>query len=533
MRIKESEINKYLIILLTVSALIRGFLAYFIEFGNDEVYYWTYAMYPDWSHFDHPPMVGWFIQLFSGNLLFTNEFFLRLSSVICMTINTYLIFLIGKQVKNIQTGFYAALLYTASIYAFIITGIFILPDTPLSIFTLLSILYFTKYFQEGNNRHLLFAGLFAGLAMLSKYSGIFIWIGAGLYVIFYSRKEFRNPFMYLSIIISAICLLPILIWNINNDFISFTFHGDRVGLFGKIHIEYYLIELFGEIIYNNPINYILIIIALISLIKGRRYISETAKRLILCWSFPLIVVFWYFSLTKQILPHWTAPSFILLLILVAAQLSDKHEIKDNYLIIPKSIIASLSVLLFTLIFGVAEIKTGFIPLNFSEKSKSVQRYGESDFTLSMYGWREIRPEFEKIRDKAIEENLMNETDGIVATKWFPLANLDYYVAHPLGINMYGFSNPTNIHKYAWINKERGDLQLGNDYWFLTESSDYYEPNRYLKPYFKEIIPLDTIDIKRNGKTAKYIFVYKLDDLKNLPQTWFKEDKSNGSNKVNN
>ena len=85
MRIKESEINKYLIILLTVSALIRGFLAYFIEFGNDEVYYWTYAMYPDWSHFDHPPMVGWFIQLFSGNLLFTNEFFLRLSSVICMT----------------------------------------------------------------------------------------------------------------------------------------------------------------------------------------------------------------------------------------------------------------------------------------------------------------------------------------------------------------------------------------------------------------------------------------------------------------
>ena len=141
MKIKENDITKYLFILLGISALIRSFLAYFIEFGNDEVYYWTYAMYPDWSHFDHPPMVGWFIQLFSGNLFFTSEFFIRLSSVICMTINTYLIYLIGKQVKNEQTGFYAALLYTSSVYAFVITGIFILPDTPLSIFTFLAVLF--------------------------------------------------------------------------------------------------------------------------------------------------------------------------------------------------------------------------------------------------------------------------------------------------------------------------------------------------------------------------------------------------------
>jgi 4-amino-4-deoxy-L-arabinose transferase-like glycosyltransferase len=192
MKIRENAINKYLILLLSVSALLRGFLASIIEFGNDEVYYWTYAMYPDWSHFDHPPMVGFMMQLFSCNLLFTSEFFLRLSSVIFMTINTYLVFLIGKQVKNEQTGFYAALLYTASIYAFVITGIFILPDTPLSIFTFLAVLQFIRYFQNEKNKHLILAGLFAGLAMLSKYSGIFVWVGVGLYIIFYSRKEFKN-----------------------------------------------------------------------------------------------------------------------------------------------------------------------------------------------------------------------------------------------------------------------------------------------------------------------------------------------------
>lgn len=520
MKIKENEINKHLTILLFASALIRGLLAYFIEFGNDEVYYWTYAMYPDWSHFDHPPMVGFFIQLFSGNLLFTSEFFLRLSSVICMTVNTYLIYLIGKHVKNEQTGFYAALLYTASLYAFVITGVFILPDTPLSIFTFLAVLFFIKYFQVEKNKHLLLAGLFSGLAMLSKYSGAFIWIGVGLYVIFYSRKEFKNPFMYLSVIISAICLLPILIWNINNEFISFTFHGDRVGFFGEFHPEYFLTELAGEFGYNNPMNYILTIIALTATAKGAKFIDDMPRRLILCLSIPMIILFWFFSMTRQILPHWTAPSFVLLLIFVAAQLADKHKISNNNLIIPKSIIASLSVLLFTLILGVTEIKTGFIPLNFSDKSKTVQRYGEGDFTLNMYGWRTLRHDFEEVRNQEINNGTMKDTDGMIALKWFPLANLDYYVAYPLGIDIYGFREPSEIHKYSWINKKRGDLQLGNDYWFLTESSDYYEPNRYLKSYFKDIIPLDTIDIERCGKTAKYVFVYKLDDLKKTPQTWF-------------
>ena len=521
--LQERNINKYLVFLLGISALVRAVFAAVLEFGNDEVYYWTYALYPDWSHFDHPPMVGWFIRLFSCNLLFTSEFFLRLSSVVFMTLNTYLIYLIGKQVKDERTGFYAALLYTASIYAFVITGIFILPDTPLVVFIFLAVLQFIKYFQNEKNKHLVLAGLFAGLAMLSKYSGVFIWVGVGLYVIFYSRKEFKNPFLYISALISAVCMLPVLLWNLNNEFISFTFHGDRVGFFGDFHPEYFLVEIMGELLYNNPVNYILTIIALVALFKGNKFISDMPKRLLLCLTLPLIFLFWFFSLTRQILPHWTAPSFVLLLVLVASYLSDKYEVKDGRLQMPKSILASLVVMLFVLILGVTEIKTGFIPLNFSERSKTVQRYGEGDFTLDMYGWRKIRPEFQSIREEMMEKGEMAESDGMIALNWYPLANMDYYVAYPLGVDMYGFRDPSFIHKYAWINEERGGLELGGDYWFLTESFDYYDPDKYLKPYFKEIIPTDTITIERGGKTAKYVFVYMLKDLKKMPQTWFETE----------
>lgn len=505
MTINENKIPKYLVYLLIISVLIRAFLAAFVEFGNDEVYYWTYAMFPDWSHFDHPGMVGWVMQLFSLNLLFNSELALRLSSVIFMTADTYIVYRIGCEIKNRLTGFYAALLYTSSIYAFIITGIFIMPDTPLSLFMLLSIWCFIKYFSSGQAKHILLAGLFAGLAILSKYSAIFLWVGAGLYILVFDRNKLKIGYLYLSVLISLVCMLPLLIWNIQNDFISFTFHGDRVGLFGEFHPEYFLTEIFGELIYNNPVCYVLTIIALVSLFKGNKYLDKTPIRFLLLFALPLIGMFWFFSLTRRILPHWTSPAIVVMTLFPAAYLADKNLTENIKL--PKSITASLIVLFVILFAGVTEIKTGIIPLRFTEKSRTIQRWNEGDFTTTIYGWRQIKPKFEKIRQDKISQGLMKETDGMVNLKWYPLANLDYYVAHPLNMNMYGLGDMQNLHKYSWINEYRGGMQKGSDYWFLTESSDYYEPDVYLKDSFEEIIPCDTIVVDRCGTPAKYVFVY--------------------------
>lgn len=515
MSITENTIPKYITYLLIISAIIRGFLAAFIEFGNDEVYYWTYALYPDWSHFDHPGMVGWMMQIFSLNLLFDSEFALRLSSVIFMTIDTYIIYGLGCEIKDRLAGFYAALLYTASIYSFVITGIFIMPDTPLSIFMLLSIYCFVKYFKDEKqpSKYLVLAGLFAGLALLSKYSAVFIWVGAGLYILIYDRKHLKNKYLYLSALVSVVCMLPVLIWNIQNDFISFTFHGDRVGLFGKLEPMDFVTEIVGELAYNNPVNYVLIIIAIVANFKGNKYLAEMPRRFLLCFGLPFVALFWLFSLTRPILPHWSAPAFSLMLLFPAAHLSEKQSVKDGKTMIPKSIVASICVMVVVLFFGVVEIKTGVVPLRFTEKSCSLQRWNEGDFTTTMYGWRKIRPEFEKIRQDKVNQGLMKETDGMVNLFWYPLANLDYYVANPLGISMFGIGDMQSLHKYSWINKCRGGLQKGSDYWFLTESSDYYEPKRYLVDSFEEIIPCDTIVVDRCGTPAKYVFVYMCRDFK--------------------
>lgn len=520
MQIQENKIDKYITWLLIISVLVRGFLASFIEFGNDEVYYWTYAMYPDWSHFDHPGMVGWVMQIFSLNLLFTSEFALRLSSIIFMTIDTYIIYRLGCLIKSKLTGFYAALLYTASLYCFIITGVFIMPDTPLMLFTLLSVYCFTLSFRASaggeelrGGGHILLGGLFAGLALLSKYSAIFIWVGVGLYVLLFDRKQLKNKYLYLSALISVLCMLPVLIWNMQNDFISFTFHGDRVSFFGKLQPLDFIAEIAGELGYNNPINYVLIIIALVAFFKGKKYLDSTSVRLLLCFALPFIGVFWFFSLMRETLPHWSAPAFSLLLLFPASYFADKQQITDGNVKLPKSIIATLSLLVVILVFGVLEIKTGIVPLRFGERANSVRYYGEGDFTTTIYGWRSIKDDFQRIREEKVAEGAMKETDGMVSLQWFPMANFDYYVAYPLNVNMFGLRDIDKIHKYAWINEYRGGLQKGADYWFLNESSDYYAPERYLGDKFDKIVPCDTIVVDRCGKPAKYVFVYMCKGLK--------------------
>jgi hypothetical protein len=43
--------------LIIISAVVKLITASLLELGNDEVYYWTYALQPDWNHF-RPPAHG-------------------------------------------------------------------------------------------------------------------------------------------------------------------------------------------------------------------------------------------------------------------------------------------------------------------------------------------------------------------------------------------------------------------------------------------------------------------------------------------
>lgn len=502
--------KKTVILLLVVSAVIRCILAGWIELGTDEAYYWTFARYPDWSHFDHPGMVGWVIQLFTCNLLFDSEFFMRLASVVFMTINTWVMYRIGKELKDETTGLWAALLYTASIYAFIITGVFILPDTPMSLFWILGFWMLTKYLKQHKNKYLIWAGFLIGLSILSKYTGVFLWLGFLLYILCSDRKQFKNPWLYVSVLITAICCLPILIWNLQNDFASFRFHEERVSFFGPVTPVNIGNELIGEFFYNNPVNFVVAIIAVVAAFRKKLPVDLHFKRLTLFTALPMIGLFLYFSIVRPTLPHWSAPAYNLLIPLSAVWLSTLDGKKAK-----RIVTAALSILVLTLILGVAEIKTGFMPLDHHNETSEL---GKDDPTLDVYGWRQIRKGFQAIREQEIANDGMQPNDPIIGHKWFPTASFHYYVARPLNINMLGYGSLRDIHKYKWINEEEGGFEKERNYWYLADSHFFLDPlDIYRYTNFLEIKQIAIIPIERRGKTVRNIYVFECKHLVYLPE----------------
>lgn len=516
--LQESDLKKVLFILIVFTTLFRIVIAATLELSVDEVYYWTYALYPDWSHFDHPPMVGFVIQFFSLDLLFDGELALRLGAIIFSVLNTLIIYSIGKSIKNPLTGLYAAFLFNASIYCSVLAGNFIIPDTPQLLFWLLSIKYLIKTLplktiDRNASKDFLLACLFIGLAILSKYHGVFIWAGVGLYVVIYNRSWFKVPAFYGGMLLSALFIIPIVIWNIQNDWISFAFHGDRVTSELILRPDYFFRELFGQIAYNNPVNYVIIILTLIALFKNKLSIQSAHSRILILNFFPIWLVFTSFALFRQTLPHWTGPAFTPLLILASVYLSDKTEklkLPKRKTLFPKVIRGSIY-LLYSLL-TLAWVLINFYPGTIG-KTDTVSKYGDTDFTLDMYGWKQIRSGFEEIVKSDVEMNEMPLDAPIISPKYFPGTEIDYYVARPLGKKVLQFGTLSDIHKYAWINEKRGGLREGEDVYMISTSNWYKDPFEYYELHFDEIIPTDTIEIKRSGKLSYYAFVYQLKGYK--------------------
>ena len=503
--------------LVGVSVVIKVILSYFLELGNDEVYYYTYALQPDWNHFDHPGMVGWMMRLTSFNLTWVSALSMRLGSIICAAIATYLIYKIGCLIKDQRAGFIAACLYTLSIYTSIIAGLFVLPDSPQLLFYTLSIFCMVKWVlqpSQFNIKHWLILGLCIGLATLSKVHGLYLWVGFGLFILFHQPKTLQKRNFYLSILVTILCVLPILYWNIQNDFITYRFHSKRVMHTG-ILLDSFFQQIIGEVIYQNPLVYLSVVLAIFNIPTLKKKLSNKGLpnqviNLLLWISLPLIFTFWTLSLFNPTLPHWTGPGFIGLFILAGVYWSQQLESKQT--ILPWVVkgafwLFGAFILAFMLLVYIFPRQLG---------SDKMENLGEYNPINDVTGWESFTQSFAKIVASDKKLGLMQETDPIITHKWFPGGHLLFYVAKPLQKRMITVGSLEDVHKFAWLNKEQAALKIGENAYCIVPSNLPADPNKLYGNYFETINKPDTIPIISKGVLLRNFYVYRLMHCKQLP-----------------
>jgi hypothetical protein len=207
----------------------------------------------------------------------------------------------------------------------------------------------------------------------------------------------------------------------------------------------------------------------------------------------------------NVLPHWSGPAFIGVLILCSDWLSRLFEPHPQQV---KAYILSANVFFLIILITVClQIDYGLFYT--SPKEKTVNKTGEHDPSLDMYGWNQVRAKFHQFLQKeGIREEDYSKVK-ILSNKWFPAAHLDYYVAQPLHIDLVVTGKLWDAHKYYWINQKR-KISAGDKLFYITSSQDFYDP-QYLAIKFARIVPQDTIRVFRNGKNVKDLFIYEMEE----------------------
>jgi Dolichyl-phosphate-mannose-protein mannosyltransferase len=509
--------NKQLGLLVIISFVVKAVIAFTVELNNDEVYYWTYAQQLQLNYFDHPPGIAILLRVSTFNLLFQSEFFLRLGSLICAAISTWLIYLIGKKVKNQRAGLIAALLFTASPYCSIIPGLLVLPDAPLLMFWLWSVLLMLKVIEplqrmQKMRRRLLLLGVAIGCCIMCKVHGVYLWAGFFLYILFYQRKLLRDQFLFYSGFITVLIISPIIYWNVHNNFITYRYHSSRVSFFSAVHLDDFFREFVGEIIYNNPVSFAILVLAVLTVAGKQRFMQLASQRLLLLLSFPLIITVLFISIFRDTLPHWTGPAYATLIPLMAAYLAEKQAVLQQ-IKIPSVVKWALSFTIVLLIPAFIIVK--WLPVNIGKKDPI--HLGEGDPTLDMNGFKQFDVLFDSLYRHDLKADLVNEHPFLISDNWFPAAHIDYYIARSNKLPFIAIGDLPAIHHYAWLNLSRPLLSPGNDAYFITVSNYFNPPSPKLRAQFEQMSVPVLLTQHRGGVAVRNFIIYRLRGYKgNIP-----------------
>lgn len=211
-----------------VMALLRLILAAALDLRTDEAYHWTWSREPVLSFLDHPPMVAWLIRA-GTTLLGENTLGVRLPGVLAMVAMQLLLAdIVRRHTTDHRAVLFAVLAPEATLYYALMLAL-IGPDVPL-VACVTGFLWALVRLDGRAPHWWLVAGVFAGLALLSKYTALMIVPAVAAFVLWppQNRKWLLTPWPWLALVIALTLFSPALIWNAQNDWASFRFQLVRV-----------------------------------------------------------------------------------------------------------------------------------------------------------------------------------------------------------------------------------------------------------------------------------------------------------------
>lgn len=512
MKAHHSLINQFsykqkALLIIVLFTLARAVVAFTMELGGDEAYYWFYSLDLKSNYFDHPPMIAYWIRFFTFNLhLQYIEGFVRLGSVLGCALSSYFMFQTCSLLHSDKAGFFGVCLYNISFYAGVTAGLLAMPDAPQMVFFTLSLLLIVRITKDESNwKWWILFGIATGFCIMSKIHGVFIWFGLGLYVLSLKRSWLITPQLYVALLIALIITCPILLYNLRFNFATYSFHSSRVSINNTgINVVSFFKEVASHFFFNNPFSIIIIATAFIAYTKAK-IIHNDALTLFNFISIPLAAILLIISLFRDAtLPHWNGPAYVALIPLAAVYLASVQKI-----VFPKLITAGI-IGFFAFILS-WQLVNYFYPGTYG--SQQSLTLGKGDVTLDKIGRRKAGKQFAALYQEEVSKGIMPQHSPVVYYKWW-VAHIEYYFCSPYNIPVIGLGNITNLHEYLWMNEKRISKVNMTKAYCITPSDDRDDMMAHYLPYYSNIDLITIIRSYRGNKPSSNFYIYRLSGFKN-------------------
>ena len=486
-------VTKRLYWFLIVVSLFRLAVASVLELSPDEGYYWQWGKNLSLSYYDHPPMVAIFIAM---TTLFSDaELFVRLSGVLGAALSSLLIYILTvKLFKDEAAGFMAVIVMNLSLI-FSAGALVITPDTPLVIFYLASLITFYTAANSDSSSAAsygkwIFAGAVTGLAMLSKYTAVFFFPCAFMYMLIAPEKRvwLIRPHPYIAAFTAFITFTPVLLWNARYDWISFAFQAEH-GL-AKLKTAWY--ALFAEffsfqiVLYSFGIFFFLIA-AFFTLFprsfgfgsgKDARPEVLDGSRFLLSFALPILLFFFFNATRARVEGNWPILGYLPLFVQTGV-LAVERYLKDG---VRKSVSVSVGIALFLLVFFHLQVVNPVIP-----------HPHRDEISIRLYGWEEI--------GRRVDANRENGRFTFAVTNRAQVASLVNYYTSP---HMETYMPNSNWKRFFFLKPI--DSRIGENAIYVTEVRRDDIEN--IKKMFERVEKAESFDTLRKGELIRKVNIYK-------------------------
>jgi 4-amino-4-deoxy-L-arabinose transferase-like glycosyltransferase len=348
-----------------IAALIalRAVMAAVLPLSADEAYYWLWSKHLAFGYYDHPPMIAWLIR--AGTEIFGNTALgVRFSGILLSLPATWLVWQSAALIlKDTQRAALAALLFNLTLMVSV-EMLAATPDMPSVVFAAAFVWALAKVQQSGDGKWWLAVGVAGGLGLLSKYSALFLGLGALFWLIVDAwqrrgadapkkTKWLATPWPYLGAALALLIATPHLIWQAQHQWMTFAFQFGRVGG-GAVTLRFIGEFLAAQIGLATPLIFLLMVIGLWRASRRGDAKSGNDKLVlaVLCWT--AIAYFLQHALHDRIQGNW--PCFIFPALAILAADAFRTEGKSRWISYAAAPLAALLLLL-----TYAHVQFGLLP----------------------------------------------------------------------------------------------------------------------------------------------------------------------------